>query len=181
MARLKSETQALHEATEARMPVMDPALTREAYAGLLAQLYALVAPLETRLLALDLPASLSLEDRLKTPALRRDLAALGAAIPPERADGLPASVPEGLGSLYVLEGGTLGGQIISRHLGPRLGLEAGAGLAYFSGYGPQTGPMWKRFGEAMTREVSPEEEAAVVRGARETFLAFGRALDTRPA
>jgi heme oxygenase len=180
MARLKRETQALHGATEARMPVMDPALTRAAYAGLLAQMYALISPLETRLLALGLPASLSLEDRLKTPALRRDLSALGVAVPTERADWLPGDVPAGLGTLYVLEGGTLGGQIISRHLEPRLGLGAGAGLAYFSGYGPQTGPMWKRFAEAMTREVGPEVGDAVVEGARETFLAFGRALDTRP-
>ena len=183
MARLKRETQALHEATEARMPVLDPALDRAAYARLLAQMYALVAPLETRLLALELPASLALEDRLKTPALRHDLAALGAAVPTERADWLPGDVAEGLGTLYVLEGGTLGGQLIARHLGPRLGLDAGAGLAYFSGYGPQTGPMWKRFGEAMTREVAPEQGTAVVEGARQTFRAFGRALDTagRPA
>ena len=156
MARLKRETQALHEATEARMPVMDPALTRAAYARLLAQLYALVAPLETRLLALDLPASLMLEERLKTPALRRDLAALGAAVPPGQADWLPASVPEGLGTLYVLEGGTLGGQLISRHLGPRLGLDAGAGLAYFSGYGPQTGPMWKPDSSSTQRASGPK-------------------------
>ncbi|WP_394649245.1 biliverdin-producing heme oxygenase [uncultured Deinococcus sp.] len=180
MARLKSETQALHEATEARMPVMDPGLTRADYARLLAQMHALIAPLEARLLALDLPASLALPGRLKTPALRRDLAALNVAVPAPRPDGLPGSVAEGLGTLYVLEGGTLGGQIISRHLGPRLGLDAGAGLAYFSGYGPQTGPMWKRFAEAMTREVAPEDGAAVVAGARATFLAFGRALDTPP-
>ncbi|MFC5847530.1 biliverdin-producing heme oxygenase [Deinococcus petrolearius] len=180
MARLKRETQALHEATEARMPVMDPALDRAAYARLLAQLYALVAPLETRLLALPLPASLALDERLKQGALRRDLAALGAAVPAGRADWLPGDVAEGLGTLYVLEGATLGGQIIARHLGPRLGLDAASGLAYFSAYGPQTGPMWRRFAEAMTREVPPEAGAAVVQGACAAFLAFGRALHTPP-
>lgn len=40
-----------------------------------------------------------------------------------------------VGTLYVIEGATLGGQVISRHLRSTLGLDADNGARFFNGYG----------------------------------------------
>jgi heme oxygenase len=49
-----------------------------------------------------------------------------------------------VGCLYVLEGATLGGQFISRHLAT-LGIGPANGGLFFHGYGAKTGEMWKSF------------------------------------
>ncbi|MVN86621.1 heme oxygenase [Deinococcus sp. HMF7620] len=174
MSRLKVATAPHHQAVEALMPVMQADLTRQGYAQVLRSLHSVVQPLESALLALPLPLAFELPRRVKAPQLARDLAALGLTAAPGASLTLPG-VPEGLGALYVLEGATLGGQIIGRHLRAR-GITPDSGGAYFSGYGPQTGPMWRAFGAAMNSEVAPEDEARVLAGARQTFDAFGAAL-----
>ena len=52
-----------------------------------------------------------------------------------------------MGRLYVLEGSTLGGAFIDRHLAtvPEL---SGLRLRAFSPYGPETGAMWQGFRRA---------------------------------
>ncbi|WP_345465797.1 biliverdin-producing heme oxygenase [Deinococcus carri] len=182
MSRLKQATQDQHQEVEALMPVMQPSLSLEAYARLLRQLQGVVEPLEARLLTLTLPAPFGIGLRLKkAPLLMRDLAALPATPPVRLAPPPLAGVPEALGALYVLEGATLGGQVITRHLRRHLGLTPERGGAYFHGYGPDTGRMWQAFGEAMNRWGTVGEEARVIGGAQMTFRAFGDALRRVPA
>ncbi len=50
-----------------------------------------------------------------------------------------------LGYLYVKQGSTLGGQVISRNLERRLGLAKGTDNMFFAGYGDKTGQQWKAF------------------------------------
>lgn len=173
MARLKEATRERHGEVEARMPVLDPGLPLPGYARLLRQLQAVVEPLEAQLRERGLPAAFALDRRLKAPLLARDLAALPAAprLSPSRVR-LPG-LPEALGALYVLEGSTLGGRVIGRHLRGR-GLTPERGGAYFHAYGPDTGAMWRSFGEAMNGwEGDPER---VIAGANLTFGAFAEAL-----
>lgn len=84
MTQLKEATAALHDAVEAQMPVLRPDLTRAEYTQLLVQVHWAVAPLDAQVQALDLPGVFLTAQRQKTPLLRRDLAALGAAVPPYR-------------------------------------------------------------------------------------------------
>lgn len=165
------------------MPVMRPTLSRETYVRLLEQLQSVVGPLEARLLTLPVPAAFELEARRKAPLLSRDLALLTTPRPRLDAGALPLStgLPEALGALYVLEGATLGGQVIVRSLRRSLGITPESGGAYFHAYGPETGRMWQSFGDAMRREVAPEDEERVIAGARDTFLAFANALRSVPA
>ena len=67
--------------------------------------------------------------------------------------------------MYVMEGSTLGGQVITRQLA-----QAGiAGRSYFTGYAEQTGPMWKRFCQLLTEEATDTNQAEIVESASLTF------------
>jgi heme oxygenase len=181
MSQLKQATLQQHLEVEASMPVMQPHLHLETYRRLLGQLYTVIGPLEGQLLALPIPDPFEVAARQKAVLLRRDLDTLGVL--PDTAPLSPrlANVSEALGAMYVLEGATLGGQVIARHLQTRLALTAGSGSAYFTGYGSETGQMWRRFGAAMTCTVLPEDAPAVIAGAQATFTAFQTALTAGPA
>ncbi|MDY7227099.1 biliverdin-producing heme oxygenase [Hyalangium rubrum] len=184
LLRLKTETRPHHERAERTVRLLEPGLTPEGYRRHLEALYGLFAPLEEALadcLSGRVP-ELRATERWKLPLLEEDLAALGhdaaslARLP--RASTLPAltGLPEALGCFYVLEGSTLGGQLILRHLQKHFaGAPVGA-FAFFRAYGEEVGPMWKAFGEAVTRvsaaEASESFDARVVRGAQDTFDAF---------
>jgi len=73
------------------------------------------------------------------------------------------------GALYVLEGSTLGGQIILKHL--RKAMPSGfVNTAYFLGYQQLTGTMWKEFLQQLTAlPKSTLEEEQIINGAISTF------------
>lgn len=156
LLRLRSATRREHEAAEAALGLADPAITRDRYHLRLEQLYGFYAPIEERLAELGGwgERGVDIEARRKAPLLRADLAALGA----EPIDRIPLcsrlppleDAAAGFGCLYVLEGATLGGQIISRHIRSTLGIIPGRGGSFFRGYGEQTGEMWRSFGAALT-------------------------------
>jgi heme oxygenase len=50
-----------------------------------------------------------------------------------------------VGALYVLEGSTLGGQVIARQLAESIGVSPGQGASFFYGHGEQTQAHWKDF------------------------------------
>jgi heme oxygenase len=178
---LKADTRPHHERAERVVRLMSPDLTLSGYRRHLEALYGLYEPMEA-LLAARLEGrfpGLRLAERWKLPLLEEDLRALGhddaslARLP--RHPRLPplSGVPEALGALYVLEGATLGGQIILRHLTRHFEGVAAGGFAFFRAYGEDVGPMWKAFGEALLR-ACPEPALAprVVRGAQDTFNTF---------
>ncbi len=85
-----------------------------------------------------------------------------------------------LGTFYVLEGSTLGGRFIARHVETALGLEPGVGDAYFRGHGDATGALWRETTAAIA--AVPEEHAPLLIGAaRRTFRAFGAVLEQMPS
>ena len=181
LRRLKQETRADHDRIERALDLVQLCRSVEAYRRLLERYLGFYAPVEAalgRLEALD-SLGVDLERRRKAGLLERDLAALGlserdlVALP--RCMDLPdlTSPTRALGCLYVLEGATLGGQIIARQLLPALGLSAAAGGSFFSSYGASVGPMWRAFGERLVAcATTPEAEAEIVAGARQAFGSF---------
>jgi heme oxygenase len=171
---------------------MDPALTPADYRQHLEALHGLYAPLEATLATrlMGLTPELRMGERWKLPLLAKDLRALGhdatslARLP--HATWLPPlpGVPEALGGLYVLEGATLGGQLILRHLQRHFVGRSVGDFAFFRAYGEEVGPMWRAFGEVVTRASaaagSEDFNARAVQGAKDTFDAFeswvGRSL-----
>src|SRR4051812_16394816 len=104
------------------------------------------------------------------------LSALGAA-PADPADGpqLPA-VPDtdaALGRLYVLEGSSLGGVFIDRHLATLPQLASAGRMSCFSPYGERTGAMWHALRTVTRARVAEGGDAGrVVHAARQTFGAL---------
>lgn len=94
--------------------------------------------------------------RKKLPALLADLTYLerqGVEIVPAPVVNLPqvAGVAALMGMAYVIEGSTLGGRVIARHLQKKLGLNETNGASFFAGHGENTGKMWTAFLESLTR------------------------------
>jgi heme oxygenase len=119
--------------------------------------------------------------RRKTPLLRRDLCSAGDS--PEVVTGLPRcsdlpdvdGFPQALGCLYVLEGATLGGQVVTRYLTGVPGLENVTWFSFFSSYGAEVGPMWREFGEFLTIQSRGADEA-IVQAACATFTTLAHWL-----
>ncbi|NTW02388.1 MAG: biliverdin-producing heme oxygenase [Oscillochloris sp.] len=185
LQRLKHETRPYHEQIELVMDLPARLHANAAYCTVLARLYGVYAPVEQALRNVaDLSSVLDdIHGRWKTERLVRDLTALGMSSNQVRAlpqcTELPAlpDVAHALGCLYVFEGATLGGQLIVRQVVDSLGVSTEHGGAFFSGYGPATGPMWQHFGAALTAyAITPERETAMVAAAQELFLIFRRWL-----
>jgi heme oxygenase len=185
LARLKEETRSQHESTEGDVDLMRPDFTRENYRDLLVKFYSFYKPFEERMQAAIAENGVEFDhqERLNTPRLEKDLRSLGMSDEEisriEPTDEIPVldSKERIFGSLYVIEGSTLGGQVISRHLKQNLGLDETNGIAFFSGYGKETGPMWKAFGEAITNFAGDSENHdEIIAAAKETFEKIGLSL-----
>jgi heme oxygenase len=183
---LKAATSTRHAALERLLPLLDANLSHATYRQYVQRLFGFYAPLESHLLALPWWDAVGLDYTLrrKTPRLHQDLQALGdtepaiAALP--RCQRLPALTnPAQLwGCLYVIEGATLGGQIIIKKLNAHLGLTAASGASFFDGYGAQTGAHWKAFCAAVPADGDevPGGRDAMLRSADLTFDLLGEWL-----
>jgi heme oxygenase len=111
-----------------------------------------------------------LQQRSRRPFLSRDLQALATSPSPCPVAFAPlAGAAAAWGSLYVIEGSALGGQVITRALAAH-GLHPEAGAAYFHGWGDATGAMWREFRQLLERELhAPEALAAACDSACHTF------------
>jgi heme oxygenase len=176
--RLRTGTAAEHRSLEQALDLLDPALDRPRLADVLGRMHGFWVAAEAGLddWADRYPQD---ADALTWPRRRRarlfadDLDTLGAA-PAGGAPHLPAlgGTDAALGRLYVLEGSTLGGVFIDRHLAGLPGM-AGVRLRAFSPYGPETGAMWHGFRGAVRNRVAGGGNAEhIVTSARTTFAAL---------
>jgi heme oxygenase (biliverdin-IX-beta and delta-forming) len=158
LTALRTATAAEHEQVESTLALMDPELHRDRLVAVLARLHAFWSAAETGLdeWARREPAAAGTVDwtrRRRAHLFAGDLQALGAAPQPAPHPELPAvaDTDQALGRLYVLEGSTLGGTFISRHLATLPTLGPGARVGAFSPYGSETGAMWHAY-RRVTRE-----------------------------
>lgn len=199
MERLRAETRQQHTATEAipfSTAILDGTLPRAAYAAQLAAYLPVHRAVEAAVAAGRHPALAQVwtDDMLRTPLLEADLDELGATDEDARrartqaeemaswVEILSATDPIAiLGVLYVLEGSTLGGAILRRHLASAFAL-TDAGLRYYSPYGTHPKPHWVAFGERMNAAMADDAHAdRVVAAAAETFTRIGRILSALSA
>lgn len=180
---LRQETEADHHAAEEALPLMQPDLDTAKYVHYLRKLYGVVAAWEEQApsFAPDWLRAL-LVARGRKSFLNRDLAWFG--IPELRARAaLPAmdNLPTLLGAMYVMEGSTLGGKIISRHVAETLHLTQGHGDAFFRGHGSQTGPYWKEFCEVLKTRIPDDQTDIVIASAKAMFATFADSMQEKSA
>jgi len=147
LVRLRRHTHAAHVRINHHPFVSG--LTRQGYSlqryqALLVAYYQLYAAIErhveTTLAAIT--TSFDYEQRKKLPWLTADLAWFGldAHLPPWRPSKEPKiTMPPRpgtlIGTLYVIEGATQGGKVISRHLRTSMNIDSDTGARFFTGYG----------------------------------------------
>ena len=177
LPRLREETLTRHESLERHLNLLRPDISLADYRSLLEAFYGFYSSWERRAFPLlDQDLLGFFDERRKTPLLERDLRFLGsnpAAIEScsctlPRMDSLPAI----LGSLYVLEGATLGGQVLTRHFARHLNVFPGRGCSFFFSYGPEVGRYWRSFCEILNSHSSPENDTMIVQSAIQTFSCF---------
>lgn len=185
LMRLKRETEKAHRETENQISFGKPEFSVDDYRRVLIKFYAFYLDFEPHIkkAIARQKVDFNYDERLKTRKLLADLRNLEteesqiSAIP-KNID-LPAldSAEKIYGALYVIEGSTLGGQIISRRLKERFGFDESNGAEFFSGYGAQTGKMWNDFRSAILKyaEISSKHDE-IINSATETFEKFGKAL-----
>ncbi len=175
LGKLKEATRAQHEGVENTVDVMSQLFSKDDYKTLITKFYRFYSAIEPELAKLDWSqVGYNFEERLKTAKLEKDLENLDAK--GENTISPFAEIPEvdsfakAFGSLYVMEGATLGGQIIKRHLREHLDLTPENGGLFFNGYGEKTGEMWKKFGAVITEYAEKHnEDEIIIKSAKETF------------
>ncbi len=185
VARLKRETAASHRRIEAIVSIEARVASVESYRALIARFYGFYAAWEPQL-ATVLGAAVFDAKRRKIGSLRRDLRALGFGA--EDIGGLPvcpcpirADEPmRALGSMYVLEGATLGGVTIARMVERALGLDGESGCAFFRCYGRDTASMWRAFAATLIARSTPSGDDEIVASAEATFETFGAWMARAP-
>lgn len=174
---LREATREEHSALEALLALDRPALSLTQYRQYLRLTHGFYREVEPVLARAPALAALGLDMRRrgKRQWLEADLAFFG--VEPVDAAAVPLDlVAPGrlIGCAYVLEGATLGGQVLQRALAPRWDLAKGRGGTFLEGYGERTGAMWRGFVAALDEASrTGADEAACVEGARETFLRLG--------
>lgn len=171
LQRLRLETADRHQRLETQLDVLARCADAHAYAELLGLLYGVHAALEPALDA-ALGAHPVVDDWPRRRRLRhlqadlRELRLDPGALPVT--DRLPdlASPGRVLGCLYVHEGATLGGAVISRAARP-------LPVRFLDSYGGERGALWRDFRRQAERWVAVHDDAdEVVAGAQGTFDAF---------
>lgn len=169
---LRAETHPYHEAVEQNpfnLALTAGTVTAADTARFLASMYGFMQPYEARLRthAAEFGPEWELERRYRAPLILEDLALLGHATVPPLCPTLPPldTQPQLLGAMYVLEGSTLGGQVIARMLA-KAGIE---GRTYFNGHGNQTGPLWKSFCQQLGEATTAADDETIVASAIHTF------------
>ena len=185
LARIRESTQAFHSQLEHDLDLFHAVTTLESYISLLQKFLGFYLAVEPHFLEVQNQFDLlvDLHQRLKSPLLLRDLGKIATPQDTNYTVPLCETLPvlthpaQVWGCLYVLEGSTLGGTLISRHINNVLGLTAEHGCAFFCSYGSHVGSMWQRFTYTLEAYASTShEEHVIIDSARETFAILSQWL-----
>jgi len=146
LAHLRTVTRPAHERLEGSLGLTED-FDIKSYSNVLARFYGFWVGWQPRVAGL-LQDEVLLQPRRRLHLLAADLEKLGVSPQARRALPVCPLVPlrdgvEALGSLYVLEGSSLGGRVIERNVERCLGRAGRESSTYFRCYGVETGAMWR--------------------------------------
>ncbi|QEC76403.1 biliverdin-producing heme oxygenase [Mucilaginibacter ginsenosidivorax] len=172
---LKQATRQQHNQLEQLMfvdQIMNGTLTFDEYQKILTTNYLTHAHIEEALythLSVHLRQRLNFEERIKLPALLQDLEEAHITIPQTEPDTSfidTSSDAAILGSMYVMEGATLGGNVIVKRLknNPQLAPYQ-LNYHYYQVYGDKLVENWKHFIQVLDTIIPANEYPAAVKSA----------------
>ena len=192
-AQLRTGTAALHEHIENLLRLPHAIRTRDEYSELLGHFLGFYEPLGA-LLSDASKTHPSCSERPELPPadhaarLDADLAVLGAdawRLPRAVSAQLPSlpSFAHVVGAHYVLEGAALGGRIILRDIGMRIGGQIAGATQFFEGRARNMGFGWTEFRAAIDDfgAEQPQSRAGALAGAKGTFQAMIAWFETASA
>ena len=177
---LKAATQSLHEILDSHSllaPLATKKLQRDDYELALRVLAGWLIPTEKSLAGWESNVpELMLPERRKAHLIEHDLRELGVS--KDRLQLCPqvpriSSPEEVYGILYVTEGATLGGSVLSRSIEAALG--STVSIRYFQSYGSQTGYFWQSFLERL--EEAPSRGLSIAQMASAAQASFRSLCD----
>lgn len=177
VAVLRSATRTHHERIDHLMDLRR--MGERAHYGRVLQVFAafLAAWEPAVVAALPEPWRAWLQARSRRPFLQHDLDQLGLSAPAPAALPSFANGEAAWGSVYVMEGSALGGQVMGRRLA-QAGLHARSGAAYFHGWGEATADLWRETRGVLAAQLAdPAALEQACDGARSTFDTLSRLLE----
>lgn len=183
--KLKNSTQDAHTKIESNpvlAKLLSPSIDKETYRSILLRYFGFFSSIESQLVRSGGDAVIpDLRERFRAPRLRNDLLALG--LTQQEIDSAPRAteIPttstksEVLGVMYVLEGSTLGGMLIAKHLRsfPYFGESTGS---FFLTDPQALSQRWKAFLDLLETS-SDIDEASAVEAASLTFTLLDRWME----
>lgn len=179
--KLRASTNEIHKRLEESTllsKISRQSLKVDEYCSVLNKFYGFIAPCEQDLVSINslehyLP---DFKRRLKTKLIQKDFNSI--LLSEDKNDISPCpnypeikTLNQAFGYLYVMEGSTLGGKIISENVRKTLGLSTETGVAYFNSYGEERGAMWKNFISYLSRySDNQKKEMEIIYAATDTFL-----------
>lgn len=172
--KLKSQTQSQHDLVEAKFnsdKIFKGTFTFADYRKLLEYNYLFLLNFENLVFAKISETNaqdLQLEKRRKLPLIESelDLLEIAKSQPDQNTD--IKNEAEAFGILYVMEGSTLGGNMIAKQLSKSDDYKE-ISFKYFRCYGEKTGSFWKNFKEVLDRQTTDEFEAECLAGADKAY------------
>jgi heme oxygenase (biliverdin-IX-beta and delta-forming) len=175
---VRTETKRQHQELEGVLiPVLKKMTDANAYAALLRMFYGYYQGIEDatdKYLNDDIVPRYS--SRGKGERILQDLRSLGITDTPPISTNLPEinSVATALGAMYVLEGSSLGGQIITRMLMDSLKMPL-EHFKFYNCYGEESKAYWEQYVDALNNSaasMTEDEREIIVNTAKDTFARF---------
>lgn len=173
---LREKTALYHtklEETELSKAILKDDLSKEEYIDYLKAMYAFEKPFEAVYFPLLADYFSDIDKRKRAELIEKDIQVLGGSVADLELETFNTSditLPEAIGAMYVMQGSSLGGRVILKHVNKHLGLEAENGASYFHGFGAETGRFWTTFLDEMwTLTAENPDQDKIIGGAVETF------------
>ena len=180
LSKLRTQTATLHSALEQTpisVALLDERVSTQNYSAYLQKMREIVAFYESKVFPALNDTLPDLSEREKLSLLDADLKYLSVSPSDSRAFAI-SEVPNpstgyALGCMYVMEGSTLGGKVILKHVSKALAIVPEKGGSYFAGYGEETGHYWKTFLQTLQDfSVNHDNDDEIIAGAKDTFTSI---------
>ncbi|WP_284461626.1 biliverdin-producing heme oxygenase [Chryseobacterium sp.] len=171
---LKQNTANYHDAAEKLFnseKIFNKTFTLEDYKKIIHTNYLLLLHSEDKIftsLSEKYSEKLQLNERKKLSLIEKDLKSLSLNNQEVSHDLEFNNEHEALGAMYVIEGSTLGGNVIAKQLSKTEGFDE-VTFNFFGCYQENTGPMWKNFKKVLDTEVREENYNEVLSGAKKLY------------